>query len=1644
MISSGKLGTIIGRIVFRSLTLVRVMPQESSNTAIDLPLIDDGTGFAPDLEITEIEIIDSQASDYYVDTLGARVGEHLEFFKADGSEAAPTGIVSAITKTPTEDSITLEDGRVLRFQGEGPEAPIAVIRVSTGANLAAATAATEGEGEEEGGNRKERNEGAGGNEGKGNGNEDNEKAFDVFSLLQSVIPSNAVEVVPLAEMRFSDSIQREDMFQDLLKDIKPRQRTNPRRIRVLERELDLSISLKNNILRRGVENLDKTTVLTMADALAMNSAPLPAAIPIVAAARILNLDQIGEGAFKDTDVTPRSLVDIETSAILATELYEEGAEENRDFYAYTYSTLSRDLQTLTAKAPNREPWPQDQDVIRTAGYTESVQGLSYMLPKAKGADSPLVTVSQLIANVRDRSIRVLKEDTLTKPKSGQKILIGPSDPSAVKGYVILPLKAALTLRPPARYGDLPTALLYSAALQDDNLPTIAAVLSLSLEKETPHQPWTLEADKAPELQIAEWLRLVLPYAVHPADALGGRNAPLLNILDTLGLNVTDLAPPVAAVLQEFVEASQQEWRSQLVLRRKSIQEFLDAEPDRTFQSVAGADSPLWSDAEGSLVRTPALTELLDDIRRRNPTIGSAPTLLTASFLTEAQGDATSLVSLAIAAIDARSAPQDPVEAATSLARSRAYILRRKALQDIDLLRLKAEPERNSCPHVKKLEAIRNIRDNLQRSRLMREFVELYQGGDSGSWMTCALCTEPCVCYHELLELEALAQPARTEVIQKQIMIQFGGERYEGKIVCKNCGQALRDIDYAEGPEYDDEGNAIISRSVLTDDQLRDDPEQSAFSQSMRDILRPAIEFSTENQRALAAALDILMERAGIQAEDDVIRQMVRYADLYVTARTPSPAAYEAQRRKAITAASAKIKTATGAAGTTVAMPTYEAIVDNLRISALGGLMVMALQMSPVVVNNPFPICPYSRAGWPLDESAEPDPSKGALHYITCIVASIDREGAPWSNLLWAPIATLEARKKKVGATLVAAIKVFLGLDEKGATLSVTPELRSTLQRTKSDGVALKARALISQKDQLPTRFRPAPFLEPINHPVLEGAVNVQEPTAAVHKALEQEARAVLAALHEQALNTVTHRDACCPVSLQEAEMGALQGVRGAGIERLQQVYAGSTKPETRLWPHFDTPIPNPIEQIVDPASTFKLFLKYCYYGPSVGEPHEFSYGNVCRQCGLELGKPFEDVEFDKEGAGILEAQKGPLKVLLSPETFGALSNAVRRHKLLVEPLPVEAPSWRRGLTAFAARLREVSAFDEISTPLEKILNTVELDTVTDPLERSVLWSDLTVHMDSLLEEITERIGPVQGGGKRGVQAAAALATFQTITEEPFLNGPRVLQEYWSAKAMAAGTGTTIVTAKGSKWFKISAQHNDMINKVLTENAVWFTDALQEGSKAALRAMAMTLGPLLRAWIDTVKPSATLNGWTVTEAQILLRCLVYQVWRDAVVPTSRLWTPLENPVEGSAQLSSWTRELMLHVKKHYIRYSKDRIQQILQQVADLDRESIVKEFRDLNDDDQLGAMIFMKQQGIGRWAVQATTKKYDGDLFEFEATQREAQGRGAEAPVDPGAGGGVQEIVVNDFGVMGGQDVEDGYNVVQEADDDAENAGFTAC
>ena len=1581
-------GYITGRIIYYSPTLLRVLPREYSDRAIEFPMENGGATFAPDLGVKLVELIDKQPSNYYVDVLGARPGETLEFFTNDGAEAAPSGVVEEVLKSTTKDSIKLTDGRIYKFKGIGPPEPIAVIRVVSGDSELAAEADVVAE--------------------------PPPAATEMLALLRQVLPAATVEVVPTAERSYPDSMQREDMFQDLMSELSDKQKTNPRRIRFIEREVDLAISLKNKSIARNsagaITGPAPYLVNTVRDA-AVNAS---AAIPIVQAARILNLDDANPDlAYKQTDVIPRSMNATETESEELAMRYLDGSlpeTMGKGFIAYTYDILGRGQAVLKGATPTE--WKEDQDILRTDGPAVAVQGLSKDLPpwgRHEGDSKVPISLAYLVSDVKDRSVRVL-----TPLRFGADV-IGPSDPSLVTGYVIMPPKAALALRPPKRPGHLPTALLYSASLESDNLPTVAqAIYDLySPEAGSPQNTWTLnpEADTG----VAEWLSSVLKYALHPVDSLGPRGPRLLSLLDTLGLGDTDLSPAVADVIWNWVAESQAMWKTVLVERRKEIQTLLDAEAPRTYHD---ADASLWA----ALKTAESLKDLYDDIGRKNPTIADSPSVITASLLQEAQGDAAPIVWHEIMKLDARLPENtDLMSAREALATSRAYILKQKALRNVHLLAMRASPEINPCPHVNRLEAIRNISDVLQRSRLLRSFIEEYQGPRNTNWITCSLCNTTCVCYHELMELEALAQPTRMDSIQKQILVQFGGDRYEGNIVCRNCGQALQELDYDEHVEFDDSGRPVVSSSVLTEEQMAESVA----------ILTPQIQFATQSQRDLHNVLQVIMDRGGLQIVPDVIRQIIRYADIYVNVRSPKQADYEKQRTMLMASAAKKIKKATGLTAAADDVPTYSALQDRLRVSALTALTAIAIQSADpaVIVNNPAPLCKFSREGYPFNPAAKPE-EEGALLYMACVVASIERGNPPWSFVQWAGVANPSTRTTMVLKSALGAVQAILGGD---SPLPFTPEVRLAITRAQTDLVAKRNKAQASLADRLPVGFRPEPFPPKVGRPSVE-----RDPVPAILAAIEsgktmsmipavdasmrQQSIAIINELHEAATSAINAAGknpgleaVCCAVPLSKIrELGApSQGQLIKARNLLRGTIPTVANAGTHLWPTFDIPVAGPIEQSVDEGVYFKLFLKFCYSGPNVGEAHEFSVGNICRQCGLVLGD-----------ADTLASQQGSLRVEPTAATFNALSEAIRRQRTIRARVEITQEPWMTGLRALAAAVSPRFA-EAILTSLS---NTNELD----ELGRIQLWTPLALFMDELHQEVGDRIGPLSQKTKRSQEARFALEILDMLTEDPYVEGPRALQEYWCAKVQAASVGYTVTRVVGAVWKDFSEKHVQMMNKLVSDNSNWYGGSLSEDSKKILQQVGARIGPLLRIWLNMVRPSVN-SAWTNQEAQMILKTIVLEPWRDALTTGSSMYTTIASPVDretAAAEVANWTRALMFHVKQQYIRYSKETIKRILQDRAGLERDTIVEEFESIKDDDLRAAELLKKQFRIGRWAGGANLQKYDADTFEFENEQRKRMGI-MDPPVEPIVLG----QAVQDYGLALAGGPEDGYDVGQGADGD---------
>ena len=72
--------------------------------------------------------------------------------------------------------------------------------------------------------------------------------------------------------------------------------------------------------------------------------------------------------------------------------------------------------------------------------------------------------------------------------------------------------------------------------------------------------------------------------------------------------------------------------------------------------------------------------------------------------------------------------------------------------------------------------------------------------------------------HERLQIQAyLKSMEKRHTIEKEIILKFSGGSFQGKYICRNCGQAFVILDFDNSIEFDDNGKPKSGRAVLEDE-----------------------------------------------------------------------------------------------------------------------------------------------------------------------------------------------------------------------------------------------------------------------------------------------------------------------------------------------------------------------------------------------------------------------------------------------------------------------------------------------------------------------------------------------------------------------------------------------------------------------------------------------------------------------------------------------------------------------------------------------------------------------------------------------------------------------------------------------------------
>ena len=1593
-------GKTRGRIIFRDGSLIRIKPR-GKGLPVDFPLDAEGL-FDEAIGVTEVLIHEKRMDPHFSIQLGVFPGDTLDLLRADGTPLENSGSAVFEVIADDHDAVKLHDGTVLdfNFRGPPPESGLVMV-IPRPAPSEPVAAANEGPSTEAPAAAEE----------------------DIPELDLSLLPTALVEEVESTEILYSDKVQREDMFNELLLDEPEVRQRDPNVMTMLYRTVDLLIALKNSVLPRDKDGslLLKTplisyTASTVQEAVQKQpmGVPIAAVVPVIGVKKVLYLDTLDET--ERTDVVLRS--DNASLLSASSTKFNDSVPQGSILFGVYMNNLLNSIPAVVSMKPSIKQIQVDQDVFRSQLPPTPVQGFP-TTPAAytkKGDSIDLGT--SYIGEISDRTTRLLTSSHISNPKTGDSILVAPADTADAIGHVLLSSESARQ-KAPIRS----SVLLWDIEASERSRARKTSFYDLMIWGREPYRIMTAEEP----VSIAEELEKRLG----PEVNLWNRNNAY--VLDSLGLRNLELTGELMTPLADRLERSQAAWMEQFERQTVAAAKRMEQSSLPGLEGYATLDSALFTSINPNESFQTAITRVQEtesSLREFD--------LAIATHLTESE----SLSSLwyAIAADSDRKEFAEQLYLLDEDRRGRITAVRRNRSREFT-----AKPVINPCPHRSEYEKIMATRNDKKRMGLFEPFLNKYKGATQGNWIQCNRCQHHLVCKHEVLLLREFKNPDRGEILHKTLLMEYMSPFvFEGSFICKNCGQKIQDLEYDNHMEWGADG-PMAGRSVVTEETDEGIEEEQPVA---------------KEDMALYKLLRTIFEPCGLFVEQEVYARGIETVKDYKKARLYSQAQYKVLLDKKI----AKIP--------------YNEYEATAHMGIVGAVVLMELQTFEKEVTIPSPICTFSTKGFPLDGKAVAS-GTGALDYVSCIISRLYVKEWPWTEVSWRGL-TGEPRTTAAKTNIVNCVSSLLGYTSKPeAPVSHVTELytlRLFKEAKKQRESGTKGAPMASLGDRLPIAFRPLPAIVlPKETPIGNAEAfleNVDKAPVVKLLPIVAERQFELTQRGLSEFHTSAKKSAIA--SFCNYRRLSSVGSQGFGVHSLDQpeaakreadvvqeaadrlVHADTTKSAcgTHIYVPWSAPRTVRIEATTDPSEYYALFLKHCYKGLRYGLPHELGATHQCRNCGFQFPKdilfmtPADIAESNqKKFAAAVETQSRERKEMIqeafvsqsvdiSEGTFRALEMEIRKRKQVAHVPPVTIPTYLASLQSLSAGLADWLLPSEVATWGRLLAGLTEIQTAGYGLEvgaRLPLFRPFSVGAATVKPRLRERMLELLGSTKEALVREALEGLEHLLTP---VDGVLSVRTFINLLIVSGGQlasnqiGSDFLTMGAiSKWIPtISSSHQKDIltiwNRAYASNkeaiAVAFDEkkmspSSREGRQGLLTHFVNHMGPLFQGWSMAVRPDVDI---TLDETKLILDWMVHSALLTLLSVESPLYREVEgDPQEIALSLVRWLLDSITKARTvaaiHHL--SKAEIQAILDAVAEKERNKFIAEFDKLGDLKKVE--LVWKRNKVGRW-------NYDPFNLDPEIYESQKQGREQAGIVDVGeevAGGEVarRELIyrLNQDGAM---------------------------
>jgi hypothetical protein len=1505
-ITSKRYGRVKGRVYYRDFEMIKIIPEGVSDRVYNFPIIEDELN--SQIGIEDIVLFEKRRLQTFVEQQNLRVGFYIETFK-QGEQGATYRISQVFLE---DDAIEIENESTMRidFQGIGipMDADFDVIRMREPTAEEQQIEGIVGEAQiyEE-----EPTIAAEEAEAKAEVAQLDKEGFEIVEVELTGYTDVAIihEIEELATIfrRYPETLQKSDLLTDLLTFLDATSQQDPNKVRTIRSIVEQYSYIKRELLKVDEQGqpkgIEPSSILTIKDLTKYNLPLLRPIVSIIKKAFLIKEELEGEqkldfnnahlyGINMETDVNNM----ISGSDFTGTDFYVDLKK-----YLEKYGPLIYDKNKPSFTAI------KDQEVFRNS-LTEDMDIVAFI--KLKKNDY-ITTIKQSTFAID----RMLGPNYRPVIGESNKIFMS-AEQTTKKEDLIFPLKSASYI------GADRTGSLFKDILRSQF--TIKFMSELLQE---------YYANDAVEMDIGKHIYKIEDRPIGFEEYL--RKQPIIgygpgdfqDALVDYGLRTVEINKKQLSVFEEKMRSSM----SQIISFLKQMREKMKNMELPALQNIFDTEMD-----KSLAVDEPILEKILIEFKKTG-TVWSQVDVGRIAELLRKEKDLYLAVLGGIPEI---------VEMERKLAVRRNYSeeLRRTIAIKEKRENFAVPSEPNLCEHTKALRAIRSIKDEKEQILALINFLKRYQGERKDGIVNCVRCNKFLMCQHEILQIEQVIYPRKSEVLAKQLHLEYAGGSYGRYYICKVCGQPFSEIGYDTHIEFDDEGRPMIGREVMENKEALDLNKIEGILMTNEGVVEEDNIFTNELHNFYARLVRKISNKIGIFVDKENLEWIVKFAEISI--------AQEYDRDTYMKQLKESAKQSKGI--------DYNVFMARVTVATIAALLLINIQTKIPNYNVQFvmPGCLPGFSGIPLESEED----RTGVNYICCAIASITENEAPWNITEFQRIISHAKRQETIAKYVLAYINRF---------------------SLKTDII----NKLAEKRNYLLTHYgiRDGRASEKISYFFLPSQIQIE--ASDLTEASTDEISIYILKSHKIAKETAILMKGspfaetnCCIHTISNPNDFWMQHDLPT-LNEYEMCEFKATRIITR-----DSPRPLPVILAEPPESIYhRLFLNVCFRGDHEGFPHEVGYNNKCTWCNFVFPKHPSAINPDTEGKQALDAQN----IDISPQAFQNLLDTIHKNysvQAYISP-------------AIKTMMDRFTTFVELTpAPTEKwketMENTFQQFTVLMESEQKTAMqiaialgslSELSAFLENKLKVII------------GTNAIKTLVEITSLSADEFTE---VLNSYFLSPFMKIINNTQVDVYTSIQFPKISYQHKEDIQKFMKEHMNYLTLYSNkfnnaEYAKDKLKYSVEQLASFIKHKAEFM--SLLLPGFQQT-TYYMQRCVLYGI-------LATLCDPAEIPPDSNGQqmtsalIDNSTHtilELIVYMIKRFqhekLSYSLEAIKTEIAIRAEKERSDMIAYFDRMNDDEKQIALT-QKHLGIGRFGEDRAQAawKYSALRYDVEKIERAEMG-----------------------------------------------------